>query len=56
MEAIREAKGSYTFKTIDGEELTAMIDGNQFLIKILEEKNLKLFKAMLMRQTELFIT
>ncbi|WP_229724563.1 fasciclin domain-containing protein [Winogradskyella forsetii] len=33
MAAIKGAKGKYTFKTVAGEELTAMMDGDQFVIK-----------------------
>ncbi|WP_178990480.1 fasciclin domain-containing protein [Winogradskyella schleiferi] len=38
MAAIKGAKGKYTFKTISGEELTAMIDGDLFLIKDFRRK------------------
>lgn len=31
--AIKGANGSYTFKTVKGEELTAMMNGDQFVIK-----------------------
>ncbi len=33
MEAIKGGKGKYTFKTVGGEELTAMMDGDQFMIQ-----------------------
>lgn len=33
MEAIKGGKGKYSFKTVAGEELTAMMDGDQFMIK-----------------------
>ncbi len=32
-EAIKGANGNYKFKTVTGEELTAMMDGDQFVIK-----------------------
>ncbi|MGB3608089.1 MAG: fasciclin domain-containing protein [Psychroserpens sp.] len=32
-EAIKGAKGSYTFNTVKGEELTAMMSGDQYVIK-----------------------
>ncbi|WP_040756179.1 fasciclin domain-containing protein [Winogradskyella psychrotolerans] len=33
MEAIKGGKGKYTFKTVTGEELTAMMDGDQYVIQ-----------------------
>ena len=33
MEAIKGGKGKYTFKTVGGEELTAMMDGDQYVIQ-----------------------